>query len=50
MHFFLSRLMLARCGECGEQIYVPHSCGHLLTFILSAQRLWMKNWAGWLVK
>ena len=23
-----SRLMLARCGECDEQIYVPHSCGH----------------------
>ncbi len=23
-----SLLMLARCGECDEQITVPHSCGH----------------------
>lgn len=21
-------LMLAQCGECEEQVYVPHSCGH----------------------
>ncbi len=23
-----SPLMLARCGECDKQAYVPHSCGH----------------------
>jgi len=23
-----SLLMLARCGECEEPVYIPHSCGH----------------------